>query len=108
MSDSPTFKAMILLYRRADMTVEQFHRWWLDEHAPLARQLPNVRRIVFNAAADDEIGGITELWFDTQADFDAAYATEIGQRVAADSIAHVARRHRLSVTETEVLGPSDR
>ena len=38
------FKAMILLTRREDMTPEDFRRWWLDEHRPLALQLPGLRR----------------------------------------------------------------
>ena len=47
----------------------------------------------------DSYDGVTELWFDSRADLDAAYATEIGQRVAADSMAHVRSRTRLYVAE---------
>lgn len=103
-------KAVILLTRRADMTREEFAAWWLGDHAPLAAQLPGVRRIVFNlvegAASDgsDAIDGISELWFDSQADFEAAYASEIGQAVAADSIAHVAGRVRMLVAEHAIIG----
>lgn len=96
-----TFKAMILLSRREDMTVEQFRTWWVGEHTPLAHQLPGLRRSTFNVceANDDGVDGITELWFDTKADFEAAYATEIGKAVAADSLAHVRRRTRVMVAE---------
>ena len=104
------FKAIILLYRRDDMTHADFRRWWLDDHAPLARQLPGCRRLVFNllaeapdaapdAAPDVSADGISELWFDSRAAFDAAYATELGRRVAADSTAHVRSRLRLFVEE---------
>ncbi|MFT4221309.1 MAG: EthD family reductase [Microbacterium sp.] len=80
------FKAMILLTRRDDMAPEQFARWWLDEHAPLAAQLPGVRGIRFNLVDDgDGPDGIAELWFDSRDAFDAAYATEVGKRVAADA-----------------------
>ena len=98
------FKAVILLRRRDDMTPEEFRQWWLHDHAPLAAQLPGVRRIVFNAAADnDDVDGVSELWFDDEAAFTAAYATELGQRVAADSMAHVRSRTRLFVTEHVVV-----
>ena len=98
-------KAIILLSRRDDMTHEQFLSWWLAEHAPLAAQLPGVRRIVFNASDDhDEVDGVSELWFDSRADFDAAYATGTGQRVAADSMAHVLRRVRMFVEEHPIVG----
>lgn len=95
------FKAVILLTRREDSTHEEFAQWWLVDHAPMARQLPGVRRITFNLVDDPEAGidGVSELWFDSRADFDAAYATEIGKAVAADSMARVSRRVRMPVTE---------
>lgn len=104
MSTEPSFKAVILLARRDDMTHDEFRVWWLEEHAPLAAQLPGVRRIVFNLVDDgSDIDGVSELWFNTRANFDAAYATELGQRVAADSMAHVRSRTRVFVVEHTVV-----
>jgi uncharacterized protein (TIGR02118 family) len=97
------FKAIILLTRREDMSHEEFRTWWFDEHAPLAAQLPGVRKIVFNLAEDGSpVDGVSELWFDSQSDFEAAYATELGKSVAADSIAHLSARQRMFVTEQEI------
>jgi len=97
------FKAMIMLTRREDMTHDQFVSWWLDEHVPLASALPGVRKVILNVVEDgyEEAGvdGVSELWFDSRADFDAAYASEIGVATAADSMAHVSGRVRLVVTE---------
>jgi len=99
------FKAMILLTRREDMTPDEFRRWWLEEHRPLALQLPGLQRMVVNIVDADPgetgIDGISELWFDTQADFEAAYATEIGKAVAADSMGHNRKRLRLFIDEHE-------
>jgi uncharacterized protein (TIGR02118 family) len=98
------FKAVILLSRRKDMSEEQFRNWWLNEHAPFARQLPGVRKIVFNVCDDTtEIDGISELWFDSEAEFVSAYETDLGKRVAADSLAHVRSRTRLFVSEKVVV-----
>ncbi len=99
------FKAIILLTRREDMTNEGFRRWWLEEHAPLARQLPGVRRLVGNLVETDgaPYDGITELWFDDQAAMEAAYGSEIGRQVAADSMAHVSGRVRLAVAEVSLV-----
>jgi len=103
------FKAMILLTRRADMTHDAFVHWWLTEHAPLAALLPGARRATFNVVdpGDGEPGidGVSELWFDSRTDFDAAYATEVGRATAADSLAHVSGRVRLFVTENDLAGP---
>lgn len=102
------FKAMILLTRREDMTHDEFVSWWLIDHSPLAARLPGVRRAVFNVVdtdpAEPGLDGISELWFDSQADFEAAYATEVGRATAADSLAHVSGRIRLFVTESELVG----
>ncbi|MFM9915766.1 MAG: EthD family reductase [Rhizobacter sp.] len=99
------FKAIILLTRRADMSREDFADWWLKRHAPLARQLPGLRKLTFNLVnADAGIDGVSELWFDSHAAFESAYAGEMGKRVAADSMAHVARRERLFVAEHPQLG----
>lgn len=103
-------KAVILLTRRDGMTREEFAAWWLGEHAPLAAQLPGVRRLTFNLvdgpASDgsEAVDGISELWFDSRADLEAAYASELGTRVAADSMAHVSGRVRMLVTEHAIIG----
>lgn len=100
------FKAMILLKRRDDMTFAAFADWWLREHAPLAATLPGVRGVHFNLVAGDGSGafdGVSELWFDSQADFEAAYASTRGQAVAADSMAHVSRRERVFVAEHRIV-----
>jgi uncharacterized protein (TIGR02118 family) len=97
-------KAIILLARRGGDTPDDFRRWWLEEHAPLARRLPGLRKLVFNLVEGDQpYDGISELWFDSQEAFEAAYASEIGQRVAADSLAHVGGRVRLIVDERAQL-----
>ncbi len=98
------FKAIILLARRPDTSPEEFRAWWLGEHAELAKNLPGLRRAVFNVVEGDgaEFDGVSEIWFDSREAFDAAYATEHGQRVAANTLANVARRERLFVDEHPV------
>jgi uncharacterized protein (TIGR02118 family) len=98
-------KVMVGLVRRDDMSREDFQRWWIEEHAPLARTLPGVLRIRFNLLdADAPFDGIAELWFESSEAADAAYATDIGKAVAADSLAHVKSRVRMLADEREVLG----
>jgi len=100
------FKAVILLTRRDGATREEFREWWLERHAPLARELPGLRRLVFNLVDSDDApcDGISELWFDTREAFDAAYASEVGQSVAADSLANVGGRVRMVVDERVQVG----
>ena len=98
-------KAIILLTRKPGTTHEEFVDWWLNRHAPLARQLPRLRKAVFNVVdqpGDGEPDGVSELWFDSHADFTAAYESDIGKAVVADSLANVASRQRLFVDENEI------
>lgn len=100
------FKAIILLRRAERLDRAEFRDWWLGPHAELARQLPGLRRLTFNVVegTDAPYDGVSELWFDTQEAFVAAYATELGQRVAADSLAHLSARERLFVDEQPLVG----
>lgn len=99
------FKAMILLKRKAGTSREDFAKWLLEQHRPLAETLPGLSRSVFNLVRTDSpevCDGISELWFESQADFDRAYASDIGKAVAADSINNVGERTRLFVEEVIV------
>ena len=100
-----SFKAIILLTRADGASHDDFARWWLQQHAPLAKQLPGLRRGVFNLVenpADGAPDGVSELWFDSQSDFEAAYASEIGKSVVADSLANVSGRRRMFVVENVI------
>jgi uncharacterized protein (TIGR02118 family) len=100
-----SFKAIILLTRLDGASHDDFARWWLQQHAPLAKQLPGLRRGVFYLVeypADGDPDGVSELWFDSQSDFEAAYASEIGKSVVADSLANVSGRRRMFVVENVI------
>lgn len=98
------FKAIILLKRGENMSHDDFKTWWLVEHSKKAATLPGIRKIVFNLADDGSFfDGISELWFDSKEALEAAYATEIGKAVAADSIAHLSQRQRIFVTENNIV-----
>ncbi|WP_119257583.1 EthD family reductase [Shinella zoogloeoides] len=93
------FKAAILLKRKEGVSAEEFADWWLNRHAPLARDLPKVRRVVFNLVKDGPYDGISELWFDSEEALQQAYASDHGKAVAADTLSMVAERIRLPVSE---------
>jgi uncharacterized protein (TIGR02118 family) len=100
-------KVMILLARRPDLTHEEFEQWWLERHILIAGDLPHVRKATLNVVQDDPDGagfdGVGELWFDSIADMQAAYASDVGRAVIADSVAHTSRRLRLVVDELPQL-----
>ena len=94
-------KAVILLKRKDGMSLQAFSDWMLKEHVPLALKLDGLKRYQVNIAreADGDYDGVSELWFDSEDAMLAAYGTELGKAVAADSMAHVKTRKRLDVDE---------
>ena len=100
------FKAMILLKRNADLDYIEFKRHWLENHAALVRQLPGIRKAVFNFSdqnGEGEIDAVSELWFDTEQAFVDAYASDIGKQVAEDSLSRVSRRERYFLVEHDIV-----
>jgi uncharacterized protein (TIGR02118 family) len=91
-------KLVFAIRRREELPPEEFHRYWLEEHGPLARSLLEglgARRYVqahtldgdLNAALASSRGtaeaydGLAEVWWDSLDALVAAAATEEGQRV---------------------------
>ncbi len=100
------FKAMIMLKRKEGLSFEDFKNHWLEVHAPLVRQLPGLRKSVFNfdlSNGEGETDAVSELWFDSEQDFTDAYSSEIGQHVAADALSMVSNRQRVLVEEHDVF-----
>jgi uncharacterized protein (TIGR02118 family) len=59
--------------RRADLTAEEFSRYWHDVHGPIGARIPGLRRLVQSVAVHDardahspSFDGMAELWFDDQ------------------------------------------
>ena len=68
---------------------EQFVAHWLEVHAAMAQRLPRLRRYVVNLVDCDKFpqlgcDGFSELWFDSIADHDAAFASAQGVKLLAD------------------------
>lgn len=81
-------KVVILDQKRAELSHEEFRTYWLEEHAPLARELPGLRKYTVSlpaSPADHPYQGIAELWFDDTEAATQAFDTDIGQEVQADA-----------------------
>jgi uncharacterized protein (TIGR02118 family) len=65
-------KGFVFLPKRKDISTEQFHRHWLEVHAPMAQSLQSLRRYIQSHKQDRDIPGfpvapwqgIAEIWFD--------------------------------------------
>ena len=101
-------KLVFVIRRREDLSSEEFHRYWLEEHGPLARRLLEslgARRYVqthtlgtdLNAALAGSRGtaeaydGLAEVWWDSLDALIAMSRSEEGQRANETLIEDEAR-----------------
>jgi uncharacterized protein (TIGR02118 family) len=85
-------KVLYLVRRAEGLTHEEFVRYQLETHAPLAiRHHPTMRRYVTNPILPGvtnpaSLDTVAELWFDSVADLEDAnfYDSEEGRRIIAE------------------------
>ncbi len=99
-------KFMVVLYKRPDLSVEDFQRYLRQVHGPLAGRLKGLVRYLQNHVAPDPKRAppgwhaIVELYFEGREVMEAAWASEAGGAAGAD-LEHFAdlERSRWSVVE---------
>jgi uncharacterized protein (TIGR02118 family) len=103
-------KSISLLVRKPGMTREQFMRHWVEIHAPLALEVPGLRRYVQSHILEDrqrpdvppldvEIDGIAELWYDDRESLARALASPEGKALYADGALFIGRIRTYTVEE---------
>ncbi|MFB6070611.1 MAG: EthD family reductase [Halanaeroarchaeum sp.] len=81
-------KLVNLLVRKQGMGHEEFRSYWLEEHAPLAADLPGVRRYATSLPADPEkaaYDGIAELYLEPDWSVGEVFSTDVGREIQADT-----------------------
>ena len=100
-------KVFSLIKRREDLSLEEFRTWILDQHAPKGRELPGMREYKVSVIEQDDpdlpYHAVTELYFDDEDAFKAAFASEAGKAAGADVAAHASDRVRLLTRENRII-----
>jgi uncharacterized protein (TIGR02118 family) len=118
-------KLVYCIRRREDVSAEEFHRYWLEEHGPLVSSVAaaiGAARYVQSHTAEPELNallqasrgaeepydGITEVWWESLADLRAALETPEGQeaqgRLMQDESTFIDfARSRVFLTEEHVI-----
>lgn len=107
-------KVMWFLRKADHLSLAEFRRWWLEDHAPQIRetQKPYLKRYIVNIRTDEDLlpgkprtespwDGIAEQWFETEADFRAVYGRAVSP-TRPDTLAHTSKLERIVVVETEI------
>ena len=79
-AEEPTMvKAIYVVYRRPELTREEFAKHWTEVHAPIAEKLPHIRSYTIHPVTaameiegDKEADGFAVCVWDTQEDFEKA------------------------------------
>jgi uncharacterized protein (TIGR02118 family) len=104
-------KFMVVLYRRPDLTANQFRQHLKEIHGPLAKNLPGLKKYVQNFVSDDPTrtrpgwDAIIELYFEDMPAMEAAWASPQGAASDADlpAFADLTRTTWSVVDEVTVL-----
>lgn len=104
-------KMVFLVHRRPGMDVESFRRYWTETHAPIAAQLPGLRRYVQNhaVAGDGEpapaFDGFAEMWWDDAEAMQQSLASPEGEATLSDveNFLDVDRMQTFSVEQVEIV-----
>ena len=99
---------MILLRKKETMADEEFARYWLDSHAPVAKRMPGLRKYVINVVQKPpgrelDYHGIVELWFDDKESMKRAFASPEGHDAQQDTERFTSGISTLFIQEHEVL-----
>ena len=101
-SGALTIKRASLLARKPGMSHEEFVKHWVEIHAPMARACPGIGRYTLTiikssstrkdvAPFEIQVDGIAELWFKSQADFDAYSTSPATKRLRDDGATFIGR-----------------
>jgi uncharacterized protein (TIGR02118 family) len=118
-------KLVYCIRRREDVSSEEFHRYWLEDHGPLVRSVagaigavryvqshtvaPELNEVLRASRGSEEpYDGLTEVWWKSLADLEAGMQTaesqEAQQRLMEDEATFIDfARSRVFLTEEHVI-----
>jgi len=108
-------KGVSLRTRRSSLSLAEFRRIWLDEHAPLVNAVKQVRRYALAFVVDEPIrpdvptqamrvDAIAELCYEDRAQLAAAAASEEMRAVLANGAQHLAAIKTFITEEVAIIG----
>ena len=97
---------MAITLLRNDMTLEEQQRWWIEDHAPIARRVPGLKGYVIRLARPDEetgdaqICGTDDMVFATWEDAQRAFVSPEWDAARAHTAESGAKALRAWIRET--------
>lgn len=103
-------KRLGILRKKEGLSHEAFVEHWLHHHAVLCAKLPGLRRYSVNLVDRERFpkfgyDGFSELWFDSEEDLKAAFASPEGVTLLADLPNFAGDIDPIISTETQIVWP---
>lgn len=101
------FKLIVLLRKKEGLADQDFASYWLQKHAPLAKQMPGLRKYVVNVVRrppnrEPDYHGLVELWFDDVDSMKKAFASPQGQATQKDTETFASHVTALYIDEHQI------
>ena len=89
------------------MNDQEFAKYWLEKHAPLAKKMPGLRKYLVNVVRrppnrEPDYNGVVELWFDDIDSMKKAFASAEGIATQKDTEAFTNKLAALYVDELAI------
>ena len=104
----PTVRSMSILHRRADVSAEEFERYWHEEHAPHVLELPGVVKFATNRVRSCRFEGldpdyIGETWWEDEAAWAARFDQSEYDSLMASGAAIIDQSRNTSIALRELV-----
>jgi uncharacterized protein (TIGR02118 family) len=101
------FKMISILKRAADMTRPEFKEWWLESHAPMVLEFPDLSHYQVDLAEDGPDGaidGLAELSFgDMETLKRVIFSDQVRNVQQQDSVSHTSSIIRMYVEKHQII-----
>lgn len=96
---------MVLLYKKQDMSREDFRHYWRTTHKDIALRIPGIKKYIqCHVPMDGQaFDGVAELWFDDMAALGAGMASPAGLEAAKDVQNFCEKQQPIVVEEEQYL-----
>jgi len=99
---------VILLKKKDSLTDQEFAKYWLEKHAPLAKKMPGLRKYVANVVQrppnrEPDYDGVVELWFDDRDSMKKAFTSTEGLATQKDTESFTRELTTLYIDEHSIV-----
>jgi uncharacterized protein (TIGR02118 family) len=97
-----------LLKKKETLSDQEFSKYWLEKHAPLAKKMPGLRKYVVNVVKrppnrEPDYNGVVELWFDDIEGMKKAFSSTEGLATQKDTENFASKLTTLYIDEHTIL-----